>query len=56
MVIGLPLHGRQNSKKIGDEIPAPRSLLPAHILAFPRIRRGSFSDTGSQPEAGTEGP
>jgi hypothetical protein len=37
MVIGLPRHGRQNSKKIGDEIPAPRSLLPA-----PRSRT-SFS-------------
>jgi hypothetical protein len=36
-VIGLPRHGRQNSKKIGDEIPAPRSLLPA-----PRSRT-SFS-------------
>jgi hypothetical protein len=34
-VIGLPLHGRQNSKKFGDEIPAPRSPLPAHVLAFP---------------------
>jgi hypothetical protein len=35
MVIGMPRHGRQNSKKFGDEIPAPRSPLPAHVLAFP---------------------
>jgi hypothetical protein len=36
MVIGLHCHGRQNFKKIGEEIPAPRSPLPAHVLAFPR--------------------
>jgi hypothetical protein len=35
MVIGLPCHGRQNFKQFGDEIPAPRSPLPAHVLAFP---------------------
>jgi hypothetical protein len=25
--LGLPRHGRQNFKKIGDEIPTPRSPL-----------------------------
>jgi hypothetical protein len=34
-VIGLPFHGRQNFRKLGYEIPAPRSPLPAHVLAFP---------------------
>jgi hypothetical protein len=36
-VIGLPFHGRQNFRKLGYEIPAPRSPLPA-----PRSRT-SFS-------------
>jgi hypothetical protein len=34
-VIGLCFHGRQNFRKLGYEIPAPRSPLPAHVLAFP---------------------
>jgi hypothetical protein len=36
-VIGLRFHGRQNFKKLGYEIPAPRSPLPAHVLAFPGL-------------------
>jgi hypothetical protein len=44
MVIGLPRHGHQNSKKIGDEIPAPHSLLPAprSHTSFSHARSGSF--------------
>ena len=34
-IIGLPCYGRQNFKKIGDEIPAFHSPLPVHVLAFP---------------------
>jgi hypothetical protein len=34
-VIGLPFHGCQNFRKLGYEIPAPHSPLPAHVLAFP---------------------
>jgi hypothetical protein len=54
-VIGLPRHGHQNSKKIGDEIPAPRSLLPApcsplpaHVLAFPSPCSEMVSEVGMQ--------
>ena len=37
-VIGLPRHVYVDFNKFEDKIPAPRSLLPSHILAFPLCR------------------
>ena len=38
IVIGLPCHGCQNFKKLGEEISTSRFPLPAHVLAFSRSK------------------